>query len=322
MLQMTRSRRHAAIAALLGVVAALAAAPSRASVYPETPDSRRAAEANRLEAEQRAARRAETVARIAAHLEVDNAPAGLVLPLLDIAADPTVSEDQRRQARRLLARAASHTDSATAQQAERALETLRRIAERPLRVETQAEEDARRHTRRQEELQKLMERLSDPESPHRGLAAQSLFTFATTTREVEANVYAFAGWMRRDDDSEVARWGEILTARVEGREPDPSLAPPHRLSAEELRRAADREQGLVEQASDPSPHRRRDALRQLAEIAQSENRTHNPKILRVFEYALEDPDSAVSGYARFMLKAFAGDRHALGMVYVRGESLP
>lgn len=320
-----KQAKSSADAIALGAILITAIAmtiPAAASTYPETLESRRALEANQEEANQIAAKRTETLARAAATLDAESGSAaqGSVLRLLDIAADSTAGPDLRQQAERLLERAAYHPNPSVALAAGRALNALRELAKRPRRIESQAEEGARAEQRRREKLQTLMERLGDPESPDRGLMANTFAMLATSEPKIEPDVYAFAGWMRRDGDTQVARWGEILTARVEGRAPDPELAPPYKPSPERLRLDREREQALIEQAVDINPQKRHQALRQLAEIALSEDRRADPKILAALNTALQDEDSRVSAYARFMIKGLAGDRHALGMVYVRGES--
>lgn len=165
-----------------------------------------------------------------------------------------------------------------------------------------------------------MERLTVPNSPRRGVMAATFFALATAEPQSAHEARTFAYWMRRDSDPQVARWGEALVARLEARAPAPELVPPYEPSAQRLRIERRREEELFEMALDSDPQQRRHALGRLTEMALDENHEAKPEIVHLLTAAAADPDSGVSAYARFMLRALDGDWHALGMVYVADEA--
>ena len=172
------------------------------------------------------------------------------------------------------------------------------------------------------QLERIMNYLGNPRAARRSEAAAAFANLAALHSDAHPDVRAFADWLRRDPDRDVASRGELLAARLDGRAPDPELAPIHGPSPAQLRRDRERWKALLEQAAGTAGELRRDTLRQLVEIADRENRLEDPELRAALEAARADPNSRVSTFAHFMLKWIAGDPHALGMVYVRGESQP
>ena len=121
----------------------------------------------------------------------------------------------------------------------------------------------------------------------------------------------------------MARWGEVIVARLEHREPDPGLVPPSEPTLQERVRKREREERLLAAIVEGARgETRRSAIRDLMRVPRDERITPEPRILEALTRAAADADSRVSSYARFMLKSLAGDPHAAGCVYVRGESSP
>lgn len=199
----------------------------------------------------------------------------------------------------------------------------------PETAESRAAREAKREKegvvadRRIQRFEAAFEQVSNPRASHRGLAAQAiaLQTFPPDGRPADLEPLAY--WMRRDPDAAVARWGEVIVARLEHRQPDPELVPPYEPTPEHLTRKRLREEALLAAVvGGTQPEIRRSAIHDLMRTLENERTTSELMLLEALTRASADADSRVSSYARFMLKSLAGDPHAAGCVYVRGESLP
>lgn len=319
-----RATKHCTCRLLVGPLLALvASAPVAAGARGSDPVSEVAAGAKEAilsenEDDRLARRRAARLTRLEERASAGEVSQmnGAVPILLDLAAEPGAPGERRRRAVEVLSRIAAGGDRSAAR-AERALDTLDEISTRASRpASPRGTEERRQAASLRHRLDVLMERIGDPRQAGRDRLAATLVLLASALPADESVVGRFAGWMKRDADPEVARWGEVLAARFDGRAPDPLLAPRVEPSQAELRRGEHLRKALFEQTFDADPVRRFEALYELVERSPGGNDGSDPELLAALGAAVDDADSRVSAYARFTLRGLAGDRHAFGMVYL------